>query len=333
MRVADHEFMIKKFNLGVAFALVFGLLIVESAKAQDPGFTQFYANPIYLNPALAGSARCPRVVMNYRNQWPALTGTFVTYSASYDQHFDALSGGLGIIATADRAGEGTVNTTNAAVVYSYELPVSNNFAIRAGFQGGYFQKSIDWGKLTFGDMIDPRFGFIYDTREVPGQNTVNGLDFSAGVLGFSRNFYFGFAAHHLTEPNESFFKERSEVSDLPRKYTGHIGAVIPFNKKYPDEGSISPNFLYQTQGTFQQWNIGLYLTKGPLVGGMWYRHNDALAFLLGMQADQVRVGYSYDLTISKLTNATGGSHEISLALQFECRQRPPRFRPLNCPKF
>ena len=46
--------------------------------AQDPEFTQFYANKLYLNPAFAGSHNCPRIVMNYRNQWPAITGNFVT---------------------------------------------------------------------------------------------------------------------------------------------------------------------------------------------------------------------------------------------------------------
>jgi hypothetical protein len=55
--------------------------------AQDPTFTQFYANPVYLNPALAGSSGCPRVALNYRNQWPQLTGNYVTYAASYDSYF------------------------------------------------------------------------------------------------------------------------------------------------------------------------------------------------------------------------------------------------------
>ena len=67
-----------------------------SLNDQDPEFTQFYAAPVYLNPAFAGSARCPRVGFNYRNQWPALQKTYITYAASYDQHIDALSGGLGL---------------------------------------------------------------------------------------------------------------------------------------------------------------------------------------------------------------------------------------------
>ena len=99
-----------------AWVMLVGLV----AQAQDPQFTQFYANPLYLNPAFAGTARCPRVVLNYRNQWPALTGTFVTTSASYDQHVDAILGGIGVLVTNDQAGKGTLNTTTVSGIYSYE---------------------------------------------------------------------------------------------------------------------------------------------------------------------------------------------------------------------
>ena len=122
-----------------------------SALAQDPEFTQFYANPLYLNPAFAGSSRCPRMNLNYRIQWPALTGNFDTYSVSYDQHFDGLSGGLGLLVLNDKAGEGTLTTTNLSLIYAYQLNVTREFSIRAGFQGTLFQKKLDWDKLTFPD--------------------------------------------------------------------------------------------------------------------------------------------------------------------------------------
>ena len=78
--------------------LIFAALFCLSAEsfAQDPAFSQFYANPLYLNPALAGSANCPRVILNYRNQWPGIAATYVTYSASYDQYVDAIQGGIGV---------------------------------------------------------------------------------------------------------------------------------------------------------------------------------------------------------------------------------------------
>jgi len=300
-------------------------------KAQDPEFTQFYANPLYLNPAFAGTARCPRLVMNYRNQWPALTGTFVTTSASYDQHVETISGGLGLLVTNDRAGKGTLTTTTISGIYSYQQAISRKFSLKAGFQATYFQKSLDWSKLTFGDMIDPRKGFIYETQDIPRGGTVSNVDFSAGLLGFSEVYYVGVAVHHLTEPNESLIVGNSP---LPMKFTGHAGAVIPIDKRRRySESNISPNILYRRQGEFQQLNIGLYVNKGPLVGGIWYRFNDSFIALIGIQTDVIRFGYSYDVTVSDLTPATAGSHEVSMTIQFDCRPKRKKFRSISCPSF
>ncbi|HVA97904.1 MAG TPA: PorP/SprF family type IX secretion system membrane protein, partial [Bacteroidia bacterium] len=238
--------MIKRFTIVVVAMLFLGLS--QSVKAQDPEFTQFYANPLYLNPAFAGSARCPRICLNYRNEWPAISGTFVTYSASYDQAVDALSGGLGLLVTSDQAGQGTINTTNFSGIYAYQLNVTREFSIRVGFQATYEEKSIDWSKLTFGDMIDPTRGFVYTTHTVPGANSINNVDFSTGILGFSKTYFFGFAVDHLTQPNESFL-QGANVSPLPMKFTGHAGAIIPVGNDLGsgNQAFISPNILFQKQ--------------------------------------------------------------------------------------
>jgi type IX secretion system PorP/SprF family membrane protein len=308
------------------------LLNTNSAIAQDPEFTQFYANPLYLNPAFAGTARCPRIAMNYRNQWPALSGTYVTTSVSYDQHVESLYGGLGLLVTNDKAGENTLNTTNISAIYSYQLKISRNFSMRFGVQATYFQKSLDWSKLTFGDMIDARRGFVYQSGDQPRGGTVGNIDFSAGVLGFSERFFFGFAAHHLTEPNESLVTGKSP---MPMKFTGHMGAVIPLsNSTYSNnDAKISPNVMYRRQGTFQQLNLGMYISKGPLVGGVWYRNKDAFVALIGITSQNIKIGYSYDVTVSKLTNASGGSHEISFQINFNCKPKKRTFRTISCPSF
>lgn len=306
----------------------------EEVRAQDPQFTQFYANPLYLNPALAGSVRCPRVSMNYRNQWPGLTGTFVTYSASYDQYVKAVDGGVGIQLLNDQAGEGTLSTTRVSAQYAYQVNLSREFAIRAGAEVTYFQRSLDWNKLTFGDMIDPRRGFIYKTNDTPRGGRVSGVDFSAGLMGYSDKVYFGFALHHLTQPNESLIIGSSK---LPLKFTGHIGAKISLkDSKYGKGNSgsfISPNLMFQQQADFKQLLLGLYMTKGPIVGGVWYRNKDAFVILAGIQEGLVRFGYSYDVTVSKLTTKTAGSHELSLTLQFDCRPSKRKFRTISCPSF
>ena len=317
----------------VAVGLLMGVCASMDVYAQDPQFTQFYANPLYLNPAFAGTARCPRVVMNYRNQWPALSGTFVTTSASFDQHVDAVSGGLGLLVMNDQAGRGTLNTTRVSGIYSYQQAISRKFSMKVGFEATYFQKSLDWSKLTFGDQIDPRRGFIYNTNDVPRGGTVGNVDFSAGVLGYSDVFFVGFAAHHLAEPNESLIVGESK---LPMKLTGHAGAAIPVGMrgKYGEaQTKISPNILYQQQAAFRQLNIGLYVDHGPITAGVWYRTRDAFIALIGFQTEKFKFGYSYDVTTSRLTTQTAGSHEISMQLQFNCKPKKRRFRVVACPTF
>ena len=184
-------------RLSIALFVIFAGFCAQNAQAQDPHFTQFYANPLYLNPAFAGSTGCPRVVLNYRNQWPSITGSFVTYAASYDQYVNDLSGGIGLQFLTDDAGGGTLQTTTASGMYSYNINVNRNFAIRAAAQVTFLQKSLDWDKLTFADQIEPRFGFIFNTAEQPRQRSSTNLDFSAGLLGFSKNLFFGAAVHPL----------------------------------------------------------------------------------------------------------------------------------------
>jgi type IX secretion system PorP/SprF family membrane protein len=193
-------------------------------------------------------------------------------------------------------------------------------------------------------MIDSRYGFVNTTREENPNNTVTNVDFSAGLLGYSSSFFIGAAAHHLLEPDEAFLNPGD--SPLPMKITAHTGAIIPMgpqssrykrrrrrNANTLPESSISPNILYQKQKDFQQLNLGLYITKGPIVGGLWYRNQDAFIILVGMMTTNFRFGYSYDVTVSKLSNASAGSHELSLTFQFNCRPKRKKFTPVSCPSF
>lgn len=320
--------MLKKI-LTIAFLLT---AILQEVKAQDPQFTQFYANPLYLNPAFAGVVRCPRFILNYRNQWPAIPGNYITYSASYDQHIDGINGGIGILVMNDVAGQGTLNSLNFSGIYSYHLEVNRNFSIKAGFQATYAQRTLDWSKLTFGDQIDSRYGFIYGTNEVFGPNSVNYVDFSAGLIGYTEKFFFGFAAHHLTQPDQSFLVPSSR---LPLKITAHAGASVPLTRKtrFNDPAKISPNILFQQQQDFRQVNVGMYFQKSPFVAGLWYRNKDAFIALVGIQQGLFKFGYSYDVTVSRLTNTTGGAHEISVSMQIDCKPKKKRFRTISCPSF
>ena len=302
-----------------------------TAYGQDPQFSQFYSNPLYLNPAFAGTAYCPRIHVNYRNQWPSIPGSFVTYNASYDQYIKPLSGGIGVYIMSDVAGKGSLTTNKLSAMYSYSQALSRTLSLNFALEASFFQKSVDWNKLTFGDQIDPRNGFVYNTNDIQRGDNVNKPDFSVGALLYSDIYFVGFAVHHLTQPNESLVLAESK---LPIKWTIHAGANINAGpQSNQDNIVISPNILYQIQGDFQQVNLGVYAKKGPVVFGVWYRFSDAFIMLLGLEIQQMKIGYSYDLTTSDLSPATGGAHEVSLSYTFDCKPKRKRFRTINCPSF
>ncbi len=315
------------------FIVSFIILATQSVFAQDPTFTQFYANPMYLNPAFAGSHGCPRFSLNYRNEWPNLSGNYTTYSASYDQHLKNISGGIGVLATHDEQGQGTIKTTMLGLIYSYQLKITRKFSFRFGAQASYYQKSLDWSKLTFGDMIDPRKGFIYESGDQQRGGSTGYFDASAGLLGYSKNLYFGVTAHHLNRPDESLIKGKSYT---PIRYTVHIGSEIKIGNKskYNNHTSIMPNIIYQYQNGFQEINIGTYIKYSNFTFGTWFRNKDAFILSLGINTGTFKIGYSYDITVSKLNNGTsGGSHEVSLGLSLNCKSKPVTFRTISCPSF
>ena len=111
------------------------LTLSATVGAQDIGFSQFYANPLYLNPAFAGSAVAPRISLTYRSQWPGLVSAFTTVSASYDQYFPDLHGGLGFIILTDRQGDhGALSTSFFGAMYSFRFQLSRDIYMSAALQ-------------------------------------------------------------------------------------------------------------------------------------------------------------------------------------------------------
>lgn len=330
--------MVKRLHLIIIFIL---LIFSYVSKAQDPQFTQFYANRLYLNPAFAGIDRCPRLTLNYRNQWPALGSTYITYSASYDQYVRPIEGGLGLHIMQDVEGDGAISTFYLSGMYSYTVAVNRKFSVTGGFQASFMQKKLNMD-FIFPDMIHPLYGPIYPTKETLVPTDLNDItfDFSAGFLGASENYFFGLAVHHLTEPQESWREARD--ADLPRKYTLHFGINLPLHNQFrgyrKGELFLSPNVLFHQQRDFQQFNFGLYLYRKNLVAGIWLRQNfkfnyDSFIMMLGFKQKKISIGYSYDLTVSKLSNQTLGAHEISFSYLFNCPKRTVKFRPIDCPSF
>ena len=331
--------MISKQILSLALFIL--AAITNVANAQDAAFTQFYANPLYLNPAMAGSANCPRISMNHRNQWPSLKSAFITNSISYDRNIESLHGGLGLQIFNDIQGEGALSNTQVSLIYSYQLQVSKKLTILSGIQASYQQRALDKTKLFFGDQIDPNYGFVFPTQENVAlfSDNISYTDISLGLMAFTKKYFFGMALHHITEPEDAFIS----TSYLPRRLTIHTGANFAIGNARAmglimDDGPfITPNLLYMSQNGAQQLNLGLSLTNQSFSGGLYFRNNftnsDAVLVVLGYESNGIRLGYSYDYTISELMGSSGGAHEVSLTIQMACRPKRKKLKAIKCPKF
>lgn len=299
--------------------LVSGMFFSTDTRAQDPQFSQFYSNPLYLNPAFAGTGMYPRIVTNYRNQWPSSGNSFVTYNLSYDQYVLGVQGAIGFQALYDREINGSISTMQGSFVYCYHIKVNNSFYMTSALEAGFTLKQFDTKNLIFPGMINQENGSITGNYALPiesGQKIFP--DFSFGMVGQHNDLYFGFAIHHLTRPDQSIL-EGDGMGNLPRKMTLHVGAKIhEFSRALISKDFwLSPNMIYQQQGVFKQLNLGMYAVTNSITFGAWYRNNlstrpDAVIGMIGYSTQNFQLGYSFDYLLSDLALYSMGSHEISL---------------------
>lgn len=330
--------MIRTARIYIIIVFVFATC-VSPVIGQDPGFSQFFSNQLYLNPAYAGNPKYSRVRMVYRNQWLTAQSPYVTYGVSYDRFFIEKQSGLGLNIINDVQGQGALNRLSADLIYSYSAQVAYNAQIRGGIQVGGILKSQNPSNLIFPDMVDPS-GDIVGSPGFPGQTRAF-YDFGAGVVGEWDIFYGGFAVHHIAQPVEAEFGTQQAV--LPRKYTVHAGCELNLYKNYLFRNVLilSPNILYQQQQDFKQFNVGFYLSRQHFSGGLWLKENLTLAshtfvIMAGYSDDKYSFGYSYDFSIidGGFRGINTSTHEVTFGTNFKYKARTrKKFRYIKCPKF
>lgn len=318
--------MNKKLLLGLILAF---LLRGPLAQAQDPVFSQFFASPLQLNSAFAGSAQAPFIALNYRMQFPSFNNNGAAYStiaASYDQDIKGLNSGFGLSLMTDDAGQGIYKKTYANVVYSYKIAVNNKINTRFGVEAGFIQSNLDWSRLVFQDQIEVSTGNVsnatQEARPLETKRTV--FDISTGVLVYGAGFHAGLSIKHLAKPDDDFIKANQSLRiGLPTRWTLHGGYEIITKKgnRYRPDNFITPTLLYVKQGDFNQVVVGAYGGFGPIIGGLWYRHTlsnpESLITMIGFKTDYFKAAYSFDYTVSALASKSGGTHEVSLIFNLD----------------
>ena len=330
--------------------LVILLSITTVALAQDPEFSQYYAAPLYLNPAFTGTTNDHRFIANYRNQWPNIAKGYVTTALSYDYNMYHANSGVGILITNDQAGTAGMKSSQFNFLYSYRVVVANKWVIASGLSFGYAFRSVDYNKLIFGDQLqfDSKAQVPSDDPALFNLGMSSYFDFNSGILAYNKTFWIGFSASHLNQPNRSLLNQEAI---LPIKTSIHGGIRIPLSRsplKHNQEAILSPSFVYKHQGRFDQLDIGAYFLYEPIVVGLWYRgipiqqevkdylSQDAVVIILGFQLPKMEVMYSYDFTVSKLGSISGGTHEIAIKYKLEIvrgAKSKKREKLIPCPTF
>ncbi len=326
-----------KHNKGKLLFIMYWIFHLIDLTAQDPSFSQFYANRLYLNPSWAGIEDGKRFFLNYRNQY---SNSYITYSASYDQYVEPLHGGLGVSIMNDVQGPGYLNILNLSAIYSYHIKVSRFLSVNAGLQTSFFQRKLNASKFIFEDQIDPVTGGINPGSENYGDFKKDFPDFSTGFAAFYKNLYSGISMFHLFRPVQSI--NSGTDARLPRKFIFYMGGCFPvYEKRLGKEVlQLNPNLIYLQQKNLNQLNYGLELLfANRLAAGFLVRQNlglsySSLIFSAGIALDKFRFRYSFDtqLSLPSVNFTTSGAHELSLIVAIDEEKKIKR-KAIKCPKF
>lgn len=331
--------------------LAFNIFCVSvTATAQDPHFSQFFASPLTLNPALTGKFDGTlRASGNYRNQLPTFNNVYITSTLSVD--FSILNKvlpetdtwGVGVIALTDKAGAGVLTSNYIGISTAYHKALNENgySQIGIGFQGMYGQKRINYSKLYFQDQLTP-FGFDLSVPSADIANiiipNINYLDVNAGIIYTlsttdKNNFYLGASMYHINRPKESFKGGNFNVN--PRT-TISAGGYFPVSENL----TLHTSGIYQVQGKTTETMLGGAIAaslnndeRNPtnVYGGLWMRVKDAIIPYIGLEFAGMRIGASYDVNTSSLKSGSQSRGGMELSLIYI--KKPADGKNLPCPKF
>jgi len=328
------------------------LLIATLVKAQDPNFSQFFASPLTLNPALTGKFDGDfRVAGNYRNQWPTINNAFTTYTASFDigilknriPEYDQF--GVGVMAFSDKAASGVLQNNFAGLSISYHKALDEDGynQLGLGFQGTYANKRLDVYRkdVTFLDQLTSN-GFTGLTSEVFDQQNLNisYFDVNAGVLyngttNGLNSFYLGASMYHINRPKESFTGGQYY---LQPRLTLQAGGMLPQG----EYNAIHFSAIHSRQANAVNTVLGgaymLNVNADPVSPtnvylGSWFRFGDAVIPYIGLEFNSMRIGASYDVNVSSLKPGSNMRGGIELSLIYVKPFLDPNRKKLNCPQF
>lgn len=297
--------MKKRINFLLVILGFIALMMPNNANAQqDAQYTHFMFNTLGYNPAYAGTRESVSALLLYRNQWAGnIEGAPEDFV--FNVHMPIKEKiGIGLSTEFDRIGVHEIATVNA--MYSYRFLLGNKAKMSLALQGGVSQYRSDFtqinsgidgaGDATFADIenkINPNFGF--------------------GLYFYTRNYYLSFSVPHLLN------NDLGSVTGLAyqdRHYILGGGLILPVAKDLKLKPSVLLKSIPSKAPLIADINLNLLIRETLWIGGT-YRTNDAFNLLAAVQVNRnLRVGYAYDFTLTKLSEFNAGSHEVFLGIDF-----------------
>lgn len=302
------------------------LFFAASASAQQLAqYSQYVFNQFSINPAVAGSKDCLDMRLGYRQQWVGYDGAPTTGWASMHgvirpkgKPFKANKHGFGAFIEADDAGN--YGYTGFQLAYAYHIQMSRNFYVSMGLFGGVRQVKLAVGEITLGQYDDPVVNSQAAALVYPLV--------TPGLWCYGKNAWFGFSIHELLGNRiadvgvDSRLARHIMISGGYRHKIGRKTAFIP--SALLKKAAASP--VAMDINAMVEWNR----TFGIGVG---YRNGDALVAMAKIGfLEYFQLGYSYDVTTSRLRAVSSNTHEVILAIT-PCRKADTGKRMISCPAF
>lgn len=283
---------------------------------QDPQFTQFMHNKLIYNPGYAGTSQAICANVLYRQQWVNFPGAPKTGLISFDMPIGNLPLAIGLNVMNDQIGFS--KTLFARLAVAYNRPIGPGI-LGVGIDGGILQQQFN------GNWITPDGNGTQDNA-IPGYTSgnpgvtnakLNELTYDLGFGAYytiANKMYVGISSTHLTAQDIS--AGGNVKYSLARHYYLMGGYTFQLNQDH----AIQPNIKVKTDAASTQLDVNLtYLFRNSFWFGVSYRMQDAIAPMLGvrlLEKKNLKIGYSYDVTTSKIKGYSAGTHEIMLGYCF-----------------
>ena len=285
---------------------------------QDVMTSQYMFNGLFINPAYAGSHNYVSSSLIHRSQWVNFNGAPKTFIASVDAPILYQRMGVGLILAHDKIG--VTSQTDIYANYSYFIKIGEG-KLGLGAKAGISYYSANVGDLTVWDADDVAFAGTTRTETLP--------KFGFGVYYFTKKWYAGVSVPTLLayDPDHNFNLSLTKSSAMAYHYYITAGYVF----KASDYIKLIPAILvkYQPQAPVQVDLNCSIMCQDKYSLGLGYRTNDAFCVLLQFQLSKsYRIGYAYDITTSKMSNYSAGTHEVMLGFDFGkniVKTKTPRF--------